>query len=60
MNVARQVRAALSPIRQRTLELLEDPAELDRLLAVGADKAAEVAERNLAAVYERIGFIRRR
>lgn len=50
----------LAPIRARTLELLEDPAELDRLLAIGADKAAERAERTLAQVYDRVGFIRRR
>jgi tryptophanyl-tRNA synthetase len=50
----------LAPIRARTLELLEDPAELDRLLAIGADKAEARAERTLAQVYDRVGFIRRR
>ena len=50
----------LSPVRTRTLELLEDPAELDRLLSVGADKATATAEKTLATVYDRIGFIRRR
>lgn len=49
----------LAPVRERTLELLDDPAELDRLLAHGADKAAERAERKLAEVYERVGFLRR-
>ncbi|GAA1515121.1 tryptophanyl-tRNA synthetase [Agromyces terreus] len=50
----------LTPIRARTLELLDDPAELDRLLGVGADKAAERAETVLGTVYDRVGFVRRR
>ena len=47
----------IEPIRNRTEELLSDPAELDRLLAKGAAKANEIAEKTLATVYERIGFI---
>jgi tryptophanyl-tRNA synthetase len=47
----------IEPIRNRAEELLSDPAELDRLLAKGAAKANELAERTLATVYERIGFI---
>ena len=49
--------AHIEPIRNRAEELLSDPAELDRLLAVGADRANELAEQTLATVYERIGFI---
>ncbi|WP_430645921.1 tryptophan--tRNA ligase [Agromyces sp. GXS1127] len=49
----------VAPIRERTLELMADPAELDRLLAIGADKASERAERTLATVYDRVGFLRR-
>lgn len=48
-----------APVRERALELLADPAELDRLLAVNADRASEVAEETLAKVYERVGFLRR-
>ncbi|UOE44442.1 tryptophan--tRNA ligase [Agromyces larvae] len=59
-ELADVVVGALEPIRTRTFELLDDPAELDRILAVGADKAAERAERTLATVYERVGFLRRR
>jgi len=58
-DVADAVVERLTPIRARTLELLEDPAELDRLLAIGADKAGERAERMLRTVYDRVGFIRR-
>ncbi|MDQ1083198.1 MULTISPECIES: tryptophan--tRNA ligase [Microbacterium] len=47
------------PVRERALELLADPAELDRVLAVNADKAASVAEKTLADVYDRIGLLRR-
>jgi len=48
-----------APIRARTLELLDDPAELDRILARGADKAAAIADATLATVYDRIGFLPR-
>lgn len=41
----------------RTRELLDDRAELDRLLAVGAARAREVASQTLATVYERSGFV---
>ena len=47
------------PIRERTLELMDDPAELDRILAKGADRAAEVAAATMATVRERAGLLRR-
>ena len=58
-DLAEVVVERVAPIRERTLELMEDPAELDRLLAIGADKASERAERTLAQVYDRVGFLRR-
>ena len=58
-DVADAVVDRLTPIRARTLELLEDPAELDRLLAIGAGRATERAEQMLAAGYARVGFSRR-
>jgi tryptophanyl-tRNA synthetase len=48
----------LLPIQDRYRELRSDPAELGRLLAVGAGKAREAAAPTLAAMYERMGFIR--
>ena len=48
---------ALTPIRQRTLELLDDPAELQRLLARGAARAREVATRTVTTAYDRAGFL---
>jgi tryptophanyl-tRNA synthetase len=47
----------LTPIQQRTAEYLADPAELDQVLAKGAEKARAVAEPTLATVYDRIGFL---
>jgi tryptophanyl-tRNA synthetase len=49
--------AFAEPFAARTNELLGDPAELDRLLAVGAARAREVADPTLAAAYERVGFV---
>ena len=59
-EVADAVVAELEPVRARTLELLDDPAELDRLLAVGAERAETIAQATLGRVYERIGFVPRR
>jgi tryptophanyl-tRNA synthetase len=56
-ELAEVVVAHIEPIRYRTEELLSDPAELDRLLAAGAAKANEQAEKTLGMVYDRIGFI---
>lgn len=56
--VADAIVAALEPVRARALELLDDPAELDRLLAVGAAKARETAQQTLDTVYDRIGLLR--
>ena len=47
------------PVRERALELIADPAELDRVLATNAERAASVAEKTLADVYDRIGLLRR-
>jgi tryptophanyl-tRNA synthetase len=58
-EVADAVVAELEPVRARTLELLDDPAELDRLLALGADRAESIATETLARVYDRIGFVPR-
>ncbi len=48
----------VTPFRDRTLELMGDRAELDRVLWDAAERADEVAERTLADVYERVGFER--
>jgi tryptophanyl-tRNA synthetase len=42
-RVAEVVIAELTPIRERHEELMQDPAELDRLLAIGAEQARSYA-----------------
>lgn len=45
----------LAPTRERYHELLADPAELDRILANGADRAREVASATLERVMAKLG-----
>ncbi len=52
--------AAFSPVRERALELLADPAELDRVLAGNAERAEAIALETIARVYDRVGFLPRR
>ncbi|MDY0891190.1 tryptophan--tRNA ligase [Frigoribacterium sp. CFBP9030] len=58
-DVAEVVVETFTPIRARALELLDDPAELDRVLAGNADRANELAQSTLDTVYDRIGFLRK-
>ena len=57
-DLAEVVVEFVTPFRTRTLELLDDPASSTRSCAAGAERANEVAERTLADVYERVGFVR--
>lgn len=45
------------PIQERTRTYLDDPAQLDKLLSIGAEKARSVAAVTLRTVYQRIGFL---
>ena len=56
--VAEAVVDTFRPIRERTAELLSDPAELDRILASGASRAKEIAAATLDRVYNKVGFLR--
>ncbi len=56
-EVADAVVAFVAPFRERTRTYLDDPAELDRILARGADRARALAAETLATVYERVGFL---
>ena len=47
-----------APFRTRTFELLEDRAELDAVLAEGADRASSVASETLRTVHDKVGFVR--
>lgn len=57
--VAEVVTSTMSPVREKALELLADPAELDRILADNADRAAAIADATLARVFDRLGFLPR-
>jgi tryptophanyl-tRNA synthetase len=56
-ELAEVVADFVTPVRQRTQELLDDPAELQRTLAQGAARAREVAARTVADVYDKVGFL---
>ena len=47
---------ALAPIRERALELLDDPKELDDLLESGAERARDVAHATLHDAQTRMGL----
>jgi tryptophanyl-tRNA synthetase len=56
-EVADAVVALLEPFRIRYEELRADRIELERLLAIGAEKARAASAPTLAAMYERMGFV---
>jgi tryptophanyl-tRNA synthetase len=58
-DVAEAVVALLEPVRIRYEELLSDQGELERLLAVGAEKARDASAPTLAKMYEAMGFVPR-
>jgi tryptophanyl-tRNA synthetase len=49
--------SVIGPIRDRMQALLADPAELDRLLSRGAEKAARIAAPVLSEVKRVVGFL---
>jgi len=57
--VGEAVVAELEPIQQKYNELMSDKAALEQILKDGADKAAYTANRTLAKVYKKIGFLPR-
>jgi tryptophanyl-tRNA synthetase len=50
--------ALLSPLRERLIELRQDEAALDAILATGAEKAAGLAAPTLAEAYRAVGLRR--
>lgn len=59
-EVAEVVIEGLAPIQQRYQELTSESGYIDDLLARGAQRAAEVANRTLETVKERMGFLKPR
>jgi tryptophanyl-tRNA synthetase len=57
METADIVISAVRPIREKTNEILSDPAYLNGVLKRGAERARERAAKTLARVYDRVGFI---
>lgn len=57
VDLAEVVAETLDPIQSRAQELLDDPAELDRILARGADKGHEITSRTLSEVMDAVGFL---
>jgi tryptophanyl-tRNA synthetase len=55
--VADAVVAFAEPLSRRMTELMADPAEIDRVLARGAERARPVAEATVRDVYDRVGFL---
>lgn len=56
-EVAEVVVDRLTPFQERMRELLDDPAELDRIVADGADRARQVAQATMARVRDRVGLL---
>ena len=57
-DVGEAVVELLAPFQARYQELRSDDAELRRMLALGAEKAAAAAAPTLAQMYQRMGFVR--
>jgi tryptophanyl-tRNA synthetase len=58
-EVGEAVVTLLDPIRTRYEELRADPAQLERLLAQGAEKARAASAPTLEQMYDRMGFVPR-
>ncbi|OLB77971.1 MAG: tryptophan--tRNA ligase [Actinobacteria bacterium 13_2_20CM_2_71_6] len=56
-DLAEVVVEFIRPVQERTKAYLDDPGHLDKLLAIGAEKARAVSAGTLRTVYQRIGFL---
>ena len=59
-DVAEIIVEALSPIREKYLELLKDKEYLEKVYAMGAAKAEKQARKTLRKVYKKVGLIERK
>ncbi len=60
MGVAETIIDALRPIQEKYREIENDATFLDTVSRDGAEKAAEIAEKTIRKVYDKIGFAPRR
>ncbi|WP_293954760.1 tryptophan--tRNA ligase [uncultured Corynebacterium sp.] len=56
-DTAEALEAFTTPLKTKYDEYMNDRAELERVLAIGADRANEIAEGVLADVYDKVGFL---
>jgi tryptophanyl-tRNA synthetase len=47
----------ITPVQERVKTYLDDPAELDKILARGAEQARAVASTTLKRAYDKLGFL---
>ncbi|PFG27137.1 tryptophanyl-tRNA ligase [Corynebacterium renale] len=57
VDTAEALEAFTTPLIARYNEYMDDQAELERVLARGAERANEIAEPMIADVYEKMGFV---
>ncbi|SDD17595.1 tryptophan--tRNA ligase [Actinokineospora iranica] len=57
-DLAEVVAEFVTPVRAQVKSYLDDPAELDKILRRGAERAREVAAATLSRVYDKVGFLR--
>jgi tryptophanyl-tRNA synthetase len=56
-DLAEAVVDFVKPVQERTRAYLEDPGYLDKVLAIGAEKARAVASVTLGTAYQNVGFL---
>lgn len=56
-DVAEALVEFVTPVQERVKGYLNDTAELDKILARGAEQAREVAGRTLSRTYDKLGFL---
>lgn len=57
-DLAEVVADFAGPVRDTVKSYLDDPAELDKIVAAGSQRAREIAAGTLARVYDKVGFLK--
>jgi tryptophanyl-tRNA synthetase len=56
-DLAEAFAAFVTPLQKQVAVYLDDPGELDRVLAAGAARARDVADETVTAVYDKVGLL---
>ena len=56
-DLAEAFAAFVTPLQKQVAVYLDDPGELDRVLAAGAARARQVADGTVAAVFDKVGLL---